>query len=314
MSELKFDLGGGGAVEEKPPQSCKPGASAEAERPRHPVSVQRKYRFSVDKPDWRRTTLNRLEPMMSNWYVTLPVYNEISHVQEVLDEVSQYAENILVVDDGSTDGTREYLEQRNDITLLCHTENRGYGAALISAFDFAVEKGIDAIISIDCDGQHQPKLIPEIIEALFRNEFAPIDIVSGSRYLDTFAGDVAAPEDRRQINRSITTQLNEQLGLELTDTFCGFKAYRTDALAKLNLTETGYAMPLQLWIQAACQDLKIEEFPVPRIYLEEERSFGGSLDDAKRRMAHYQDVISGELERLKGKCGQLPVLQGTSQE
>ncbi|WP_296451617.1 glycosyltransferase family 2 protein [Rubinisphaera sp.] len=252
--------------------------------------------------------------MMSNWYVTLPVFNEISHVQEVLDEVSQYADNILVVDDGSTDGTREYLQQRDDISLICHPENRGYGAALISAFDFAVEKGIDAIISIDCDGQHQPKLIPEMIEALFCNEFAPIDIVSGSRYLDTFAGDVAAPEDRRQINRSITTQLNEQLGLELTDTFCGFKAYRTEALAKLNLTETGYAMPLQLWIQAACQDLKIEEFAVPRIYLEEERSFGGSLDDAKRRMAHYQDVISRELDRLKGKCGQLPVLQGTSQE
>src|SRR5690606_11283519 len=74
-----------------------------------------------------------------------------------------------------------------------------------------------------------------------------------------------------------------------------FKAYRISALKQLQITETGYAMPLQLWIQAARAGLKIEEFPVPRIYLDEVRSFGGSLDDANRRMAHYQEVIQAAM-------------------
>ncbi len=249
---------------------------------------------------------------MTRWFVALPVYNEKAHVHAILDEVRRYADNILVVDDGSSDGSRELLEQRSDITLISHPENRGYGAALITAFEFAVENELDGVVTIDCDGQHQPKLIPVLMDRLLRDEFDPVDIVSGSRYLEEFSGDNAAPEDRRRINFEITAQLNEQLGFNLTDTFCGFKAYRTSALRKLEITETGYAMPLQLWIQAACAGLKIEEYPVPRIYLEEERSFGGSLDDARRRMAHYQDVISRELKRLAPRCGQIPVLQASS--
>ena len=67
------------------------------------------------------------------------------------------------------------------------------------------------------------------------------------------------------------------MGFDLTDAFCGFKAYRVEALAKLQVTETGYAMPLELWVQAACQKLSVVEVAVPRIYLDESRSFGGTL-------------------------------------
>ncbi|MCA8988422.1 MAG: hypothetical protein KDA78_12305, partial [Planctomycetaceae bacterium] len=98
-----------------------------------------------------------------------------------------------------------------------------------------------------------------------------------------------------------------------TDSFCGFKAYRTSALKKLRLTIDGYAMPLQLWIQAACAGMKIVEVPVPRIYLEEKRSFGGSLDDSAMRMQHYQEVIRAELDRLSADCRQIPVLQATDE-
>jgi len=235
----------------------------------------------------------------------------VNHVHDVLDHVQNYAEHVLVVDDGSADGTSKELAKRSDIRVATHEVNQGYGAALITAFDYAIEHGFDAVVSIDCDGQHQPELIPVIIERLFEDRFDPIDIVSGSRYLNQFDDDTSAPEDRRHINMSITTQLNEKLGFDLTDSFCGFKAYRTEALKKLKLSEPGYAMPLQLWIQAACAELHIEEMAVPRIYLEEERSFGGSLDDAKRRMAHYQDVMAREVERLSGDCGQLRRLQAS---
>lgn len=238
--------------------------------------------------------------MSSNRVVTaLPVYNEEKHVAEVLPEVLKFADHVVVIDDGSSDRTFEILREFNEVDVITHSENKGYGAALTSAFDFTIKNGFDALVTIDCDGQHQPQLIPEMIEALYTDVETPIDIVSGSRYLNQFHGDSIPPEDRRAINMQITRQFNEKYGLRLTDTFCGFKAYRKEALEKLCITEFGYAMPLQLWLQAVHQNFRIEEFAVPLIYLEEERSFGGSLDNARRRMAHYQEVIQREEQRLQ---------------
>jgi hypothetical protein len=93
----------------------------------------------------------------------------------------------------------------------------------------------------------------------------------------------------------ITQLLNDALGLHLTDAFCGFKAYRVSSLKVFDVTELGYAMPLQHWVQAVAAGLQIVEFPVPLVYLEEERSFGGSLDDAERRMRYYLEVLGREL-------------------
>jgi dolichol-phosphate mannosyltransferase len=231
--------------------------------------------------------------MASRFLTALPVYNERSHVHDVLEEVRRYAPHILVVNDGSTDGTHELLAQEPGIQVVTHPRNRGYGAALITAFDYTVQNGYDGLVTIDCDGQHEPQRIPMFIDAC-----TDVDIVSGSRYLQDFDGDNAAPEDRRRINMQVTAELNRRLGYALTDAFCGFKAYRADALAKLKLTEAGYAMPLELWVRAAAAGLKIRELPVPRIYLEEKRSFGGALDDAATRLQYYHLVLDRSVAAL----------------
>ena len=106
-------------------------------------------------------------------------------------------------------------------------------------------------MTIDCDGQHQPRLIPELAAAVFPPGEPPVDIVSGSRYLRGLDGNSVPPEERRRINVAITELLNDRLGLDLTDGFCGFKAYRAPALEKFKITELGYAMPIQFWAQAA---------------------------------------------------------------
>lgn len=225
----------------------------------------------------------------------LPVFNEESHIEGVLAEVRRYSDDILVVDDGSSDRTPELLEKMTDINVITHEKNQGYGAALRSAFQYAVEQGYDVLVTIDCDGQHQPCLIPKLAAAIYPAEGEPVDIVSGSRYLQDFAGDSLAPEDRRRINMTVTEIINEKLHLSLTDSFCGFKAYRVAVLPKFQITELGYAMPLQLWVQAVAAGMRIVEFPVPRVYLDEKRSFGGSLDDARRRMAYYEVVLEREM-------------------
>ena len=220
------------------------------------------------------------------WLAALPVYNEVRYVDGVLDQVAQYARDVLVVDDGSTDGTADVLAARTDIQVIRHEKNRGYGAALITAFEHTIEEGYEGVVTLDCDGQHQPKRIPQFIEAA-----SHADIVSGSRYLKKYEGDAGPPPERLSINRKITRELNHRLGLNLTDAFCGFKAYRSFGLRQMRITDEGYAMPLQLWVEAAAAKLRVIEIPVHLIYLDLERSFGGSLDQAETRLRYYHRVL-----------------------
>lgn len=239
--------------------------------------------------------------MTSRWLAAIPVFNEVESVNNVLDEVVQYADNVLAIDDGSSDGTSDLLDAREDIAVIRHPQNRGYGAALISAFEHAIENNYEFLVTLDCDGQHQPKRIPRFIAAC-RNA----DIVSGSRYLKRYAGDSEPPAERMFINRQITRDINERLGLCLTDSFCGFKAYRVEALKQFRIEDTGYAMPLELWVQAAMQGMRIIEVPVPLIYLDLNRSFGGSLDHAETRLRHYHSVLDRSVAAMEARGFRLP--------
>ena len=220
------------------------------------------------------------------WLTAIPVYNEAKHLQTVLREVRRTSPDILVVNDGSTDGTTELLAREPGLRLITHPHNRGYGAALASSFTYAVDQGYDVLVTMDCDGQHEPTRIPVLLEAIH-----DADIVSGSRYLRDFRQNTPVPEERMRINRQVTHEINDRYGLNITDAFCGFKAYRREALAKLRITEPGWGMPLQLWVQAAKLGLRVKEVGVPRLYLDPTRAFGGVLDDGERRLAYYRRVL-----------------------
>ncbi|MFO0946897.1 MAG: glycosyltransferase [Planctomycetota bacterium] len=242
--------------------------------------------------------------------VAIPVYNEEKYLAEVLRQTLVHPVDVLVVDDGSTDKTPEVLRQFSNIEVIRQEPNRGYGAALRTAFKHGCDRGYDLVITMDSDGQHEPSLIPA-----FERASDDADIVSGSRYLSHFSVDTPAPADRRRINSLVTDELNACFGLGITDSFCGFKAYRTEALLQLQLREDGYAMPLELWVQAACRKLRIREIAVPRVYLDPKRSFGETLDIASTRLAYYQEVIDRAVAvaRQNSECGmkdsQSPIFQ-----
>ena len=221
------------------------------------------------------------------WLTAIPVYNEARHVRAVLAEVRKYSPHILVVDDGSTDDTAALLDAEPGLFRVAHPHNRGSGAAVASAFRFAAEHRYEVLVTMDCDGQHEPARVPVLLEALH-----DADIVSGSRYLRDFRQDTPAPTDRRFINATVTREINTRYGLNLTDAFCGFKAYRVDALSRLRITEDGWGMPLQLWVQAARLGLRVKEVGVPRVYLDPSRAFGGVLNDPERRLAYYRGVLA----------------------
>ena len=225
--------------------------------------------------------------------VGIPVYNEGKHVVSVLEEVRRYAEDILVVDDGSTDGTAS-LVAAQPVEVIRHTQNQGYGRSMQCMLCQAAHDGYDWLITMDCDEQHEPEAIPTFLDAI---ENHAADIISGSRYLIPHPEDHCPPEDRRAINRTVTGELNTRLGLSLTDGFCGFKAYRISACRKMCLDVDGYDFPMQFWVQAVAHGLRIEEIPVRLIYVDPTRCFGGPLDVPSSRLDHYRRTMHEELQR-----------------
>ncbi len=229
--------------------------------------------------------------------IAIPVYNEEKYVRSVLTRVMQYAEDILVIDDGSTDDTPRIVGEF-PVRTIRREGNEGYGQSMIDAFTYANQHDFGWLITMDCDEQHEPASIPDFLERAGRDD---LDVISGSRYLCEQPTADSPPAERRAINAQITKEINQRLRLRLTDAFCGFKAYRVASLEGFRLTEKGYAFPMQFWVRAVANGMRIGEIPVRLIYNDLTRSFGGRLDDAEQRLRHYRQILHCELERCAAK-------------
>ncbi|MFN3168224.1 MAG: glycosyltransferase family 2 protein [Phycisphaeraceae bacterium] len=230
--------------------------------------------------------------------VAIPVYNEQKYVAKVIERVAERAGDILAIDDGSTDYTPMLLAMQ-PVDVIRNRTNRGYGTALRMAFRWAQMYQYDWVITMDCDEQHEPESLPDFYQAI---EADDADVINGSRYIcPELCGD-PPPAERRRINQTITTWVNDGLGYSITDAFCGFRAYRVSALDQLALDEDGYAIPLQQWVQFAAHRLRVKEVPIKLIYNDPDRRFGGVLDNAAERLAHYRAVFAKEIDKFPGLC------------
>jgi len=231
--------------------------------------------------------------------IAIPVYNEQKYVAGVLEKVRRYADDVLVIDDGSTDQTPVLLA-RQPVEVIRHAQNRGYGQCMIDAFRWSMCYRYDWLITMDCDEQHEPESLPDFYDMIERTD---ADVISGSRYLSAGIDVGSPPADRRRINRTLTGLINDHLGFSITDAFCGFKAYRVKRLSDLDMRQTGYAFPLQFWVQAAAADLNVSEMPVRLIYNDPNRSFGDTLDETENRLRHYLQVFNKELAKYAPRFG-----------
>ena len=152
--------------------------------------------------------LNRTENL-----ILIPIYNEQKHIFNVLREVRKFSQNdIVIINDGSTDESQIIVEEisscaklKGNIIILNHLKNEGYGKSLVDGINYAQNNKYKYLLTLDCDEQHEPELIPQFYKEIKKGEY---DIVSGSRYLSFQKQINSPPEDRYKINRKITRLIN----------------------------------------------------------------------------------------------------------
>ena len=195
-------------------------------------------------------------------WVVISAYNEKEALPQVLNELSQFPYHVLVVDDGSIDGTME-LARKYPAVWLRHICNLGQGAALETGFEFIRQKTrADFIVTFDADGQHSAGDISRLIAALIDRN---VDAVLGSRFLEGGKVKNLTKEKECMLKLAIFfTRLTT--GLALTDTHNGLRAFTRAALMKIHLTQNGMAHASEILAQIKKQKLTYCEVPVTITY------------------------------------------------
>ncbi len=188
--------------------------------------------------------------------VGLPMYNEEETIGTVITNVKEHVEEVICVDDGSSDSSARIAEACGAIVHR-HRVNRGYGGALKSLFAKAREMGADCLVVLDSDGQHDCDDIPKMLEPILSGE---ADFVIGSRFVEG-GGSEAMPAYRRLGIKVITAASNLSSDLAIQDTQSGFRAFSKKALDRLRFDSEGMELSLEMLEDAHEKKLNIKEVP-----------------------------------------------------
>ena len=186
----------------------------------------------------------------------LPMYNEEETIGTIVTKVLDYVDEVICVDDGSSDSSARIAESCGAIVHR-HRVNRGYGGALKSLFAKAREMNADALIILDSDGQHEPSDIPKLLEPILSGK---AEFVIGSRFVDG-GGSEDMPAYRRLGIKVITAASNLSSDLEIQDTQSGFRAFSKLAIERLRFDSEGMELSLEMLEDAHEKDLTILEIP-----------------------------------------------------
>ena len=204
--------------------------------------------------------------------VVMPAYNAERTLEKTFRDIPEGSVNeVILTDDRSSDRTVE-IANALGITVLRHSENRGYGANQKTCYDAALKKGADIIVMIHPDYQYDPRVIPFAVGFLTTGI---CDIIIGSRIRtrqETLAGGM--PLYKYVSNRFLTTIENSLLGQNLGDFHSGFRAYRREVLEKINYQHNSddFIFDTELLAQAILCGFRIGDIPVPTRYFPEASS------------------------------------------
>lgn len=195
--------------------------------------------------------------------VLIPTYNNSTTIAKVIEDVKEYADEIIVVNDGSTDNTSEILSTTKDIRVIEYTRNQGKGYALKLGLSKAHEWGFRYAITIDSDGQHYADDIPVFIK---RIEEAPDSLLIGARNLTADN----MPSKNTFANKFSNFWYKVETGQKLTDTQSGFRLYPLDKLQNVRLITRRYEFEVEIIVRAAWRGVNVENVPIKVYYPPEE--------------------------------------------
>lgn len=192
--------------------------------------------------------------------VAIPCFNEARFIADVVTRARKYVPEVIVVDDGSTDGTAE-VAAKAGATVIEHSRQKGAGVATKTCFLAALERGVDILVTIDGDGQHDPDDLP----ALLAPALEGADIVIGARFLRP---GYVVPRYRKFGIDVITWLFNFGSKVKVTDSQSCYRAYSRRAVKNLIPTEPGFSFSIQTLVEARRLGLRIAEAPVACVYHE----------------------------------------------
>jgi len=205
----------------------------------------------------------------------LAAYNEARYVGSIVVQARQYVDEVIVVDDGSTDNTARVAELAG-ATVIRHGENRGKGAAVQSILAEAKKRKPDVLVLLDADAQHDPNEIPALVKPVSQG----FDLVIGSRE----AQKDKTPKYRRIGQKVIFGSSRLASGTKVADSESGFRALSPRAINELDLKAQGFAIESEMITFAADKNLKITEVPISNIYTKD----GSTLNPVRQGI----DVLS----------------------
>ena len=194
-----------------------------------------------------------------NVCVLLPTYNNAGTLQSVLSSVLEYTDRVIVVNDGSTDGTAQILAQFPQIDKIEYAVNKGKGKALRLGFAFAVSKGYDYVITIDTDGQHFATDLPLFLEKLATEKSA---IIIGARNLHK----EGMPGKNTFANKFSNFWFKVETGITATDTQSGFRLYPICLMKGMHFFGTKYEFEVEVLVRCAWKGISIRWIPINIYY------------------------------------------------
>jgi len=187
----------------------------------------------------------------------IPAFDESYHIEAVVRDTKKYVDEVIVIDDGSSDDTADKA-RRAGATVVQHPYNKGYGVSIQDIFTEARKRNPDILVILDADGQHDPHEIPNLIKPVL----AGYDFVVGTRQKQSSYIPFYRRIGQGLILRSVKVLTADQL----TDSECGFRAFSRKAITTLDLKENGMAVSAETVVEAARKKLRVTEVPVTVIY------------------------------------------------